>query len=152
MTDALPDGLRPVFRAVAGSVVPEVESLTSDEWAEVEAIAAATLATRPAVVRRQLAAFLRLLQAAPIVRHGRVLTRLASRDLAEFLSMIERSPLPLLRRGFWGVRTLVLVAYYSRPAVHEAIGYRSHPSGWAARGGTVATIPLRTGEIAVEPR
>ena len=46
---------------------------------------------------------------------------------------VERSRVLLLRRGFWGLRTLVMLGYYGRPEAARAIGYRASPLGWEAR-------------------
>ncbi len=123
----------PVFRAVATTVVPEASRLTSAEWADVEAVVTRALTARPAPMQRQLALFLRLLDWLPLLRYGRRLTTLDAARRARFLSFIQDSPLLLVRRGFWGVRTLVLLGYYGRPAAAAAIGYRGDPRGWEAR-------------------
>ena len=33
------------------------------------------------------------------------------------------SPLPLLRKGFWGINTLAKMAVYGQPAIYQEIGY-----------------------------
>ena len=38
-----------------------------------------------------------------------------------------------VRRGFWGLRTLVFMGYYARPEAAAAIGYRADVRGWEAR-------------------
>src|SRR6266571_1461118 len=101
------DRSRPIWRAVATSVVPEASQLGAAEWAAFEAIVARALAARPARTRRQVALFLTLLDWLPLLRYG--------------------------RRLFWGIRTLVLMGYYGRPAAAAAIGYRADPRGWEAR-------------------
>ena len=39
----------------------------------------------------------------------------------------------LVRRGFWGLRTMIYLGYYSRGAAPAEIGYRAHVRGWQAR-------------------
>lgn len=134
--------VRHILRAVAMTVVPESSSLDEQAWAEVERVIEEALGRRTSRVRRQLIVFFRLLQVLPVARYGRQLTRLNARQRVVFLEWIERSPVLLIRRGFWGVRTLIFMGYYTREDVATAIGYRAHPDGWAARGGTVATVPL----------
>jgi hypothetical protein len=46
---------------------------------------------------------------------------------------LETARLVLVRRGFWGLRTLILMGYYGRPAAAAAIGYRADPQGWEMR-------------------
>jgi hypothetical protein len=49
------------------------------------------------------------------------------------LAALEDSRSPLLRRGFWGLRTLILMGYYGRPGAAAEIGYAADPRGWEAR-------------------
>jgi Gluconate 2-dehydrogenase subunit 3 len=134
--------VRHVLHAVATTVVPEAAALDDRAWAEVEAVIAGALSGRPARMQRQFVVFLRLLQAIPVARYGRPFTALSERQRTTFLRTVERSRVLLVRRGFWGLRTLVFMGYYTREDVAESIGYRGDPGGWAARGGTVATVPL----------
>jgi hypothetical protein len=69
-----------------------------------------------------------------VLRYGKVFGRLDADRRALLLGRLENSPVLLLRRGLWGLRTLVYMGYYGQPQVREAIGYRAHPDGWAARG------------------
>jgi hypothetical protein len=134
--------VRSILRAIAATVVPETSSQGERAWLDLEAVIARTVSRRSPRVQRQFVLFLRLVQALPIARYGRGFTFLAPRQRAAFLRSLERSRLLLLRRGFWGVRSLVFMGYYTRDDVAESIGYRAVPEGWAARGGTVSTIPL----------
>jgi hypothetical protein len=59
------------------------------------------------------------------------LPRLDAHDGAPLLGLQE--PALLLRRGSWGLRTLVLMGYYGRPDAKQEIGYRADPRGWEAR-------------------
>lgn len=122
-----------VFRAVATAVVPDAARLGPAEWEELEAIVDRAIAGRPAGLQRQLALFLWLLDWLPVFRYGRPLTRLDPERRARFLARVQDAPLLLVRRGFWGVRTLALIGYYGRPAAAAAIGYRADPRGWEAR-------------------
>jgi len=134
--------VRHILHAIATTVVPETLSLDDRTWAEVDAVIDEAVAARGSSVSRQLVVFLRLLQALPMARYGRPFTSLGDRQRVAFLESIERSRLLLVRRGFWGVRTLIFMGYYTREDVAAAIGYSASPDGWAARGGTAATVPL----------
>lgn len=125
--------VRPTFRAVATTVVPEAAHLGERGWADLEALVERAVASRPAGLQRQLRLFLRLLQWMPFFRYARTLTALDPARRARFLAGVQDSRVLLLRRGFWGVRTLVLLGYYTRPAAADEIGYRAHPRGWEAR-------------------
>lgn len=125
--------VRPLFRAVAQSVVPELQSAEPAQWEEVESEIERALSERPSAVRRQLASFLHLLDWWSRVRHGCRLTKLDSYKRTALLQALERHPLPVIRRGVWGLRTLVFLGYYTRADVAAFIGYRAHPDGWSAR-------------------
>ena len=123
----------PAFRAVATCVVPEAARLEAAQWDEMEAIVARAIAARSRSVQRQLTLFLILLEWLPLLRYARRLSRLDTARRANFLDRLQRAPLLLLRRGLWGVRTLILMGYYGRPAAAREIGYRADARGWGAR-------------------
>lgn len=129
----LPQRARRVFHAIATVVVPEAAQLAGPEWDEVEAIVAGALAARPPRLRRQLAMLLQLLEWLPVLRYGRRLSYLDAARRARVLDFIQSGPVLLLRRGLWGVRTLVFMGYYGRAAAAAAIGYRADPRGWESR-------------------
>jgi len=124
---------RAAFRAVATTIVPEAGHLGPSEWVDVEAIIGRALASRPPRLRRQLALLLVLLEWLPLLRYGRRLSRLDPARRLAFLERVEAAPLVVVRRGFWGLRTLILMGYYGRPAAAAAIGYRADPRGWEVR-------------------
>lgn len=124
-------GVEPSFRALARAIVPESDALDESGWASVERVVSNALSERPPAMVRQFRIFLTLVMLLPCLRHGRTFKRLSPKGKAGFLRRLERSPVLLLRRGFWGVRTLVYMGYYSLPEVREDIGYRATPRGWA---------------------
>ena len=127
------DGVRGTFRAVAETVVPEACALTPDEWRVLEGIVEEALAARPAHVRRQVGLLVRAIELLPVLRYGRGFTALDPAQRTAVLRLLQGAPLLLLRRGFWGLRTLALMGYYARPEAAAALGYRADPRGWEAR-------------------
>ncbi len=125
--------VRSTFRLVARCVVPEADALNDAAWADVEAIVERALSTRPPRMKRQLRGLLRAIALMPVVRYGRTFAGLDPMRRVGFLSALQDSRVQLLRRGFWGLRTLILMGYYARPSARNAIGYRADPRGWAAR-------------------
>src|SRR2546426_7565962 len=125
----------PVFRAVANCVVPEASRLDAAQWDEMAVIVGRAIAARPRAMQRQLALFLILLEWFPLVRYGRRLSRLDPARRTKFLDQLQRNPLLLLRRGFWGGRTPVFMGYYGRPPPPAGIRYPAHPHGWGAGRG-----------------
>jgi len=121
------------FRALAATIVPEASHLDEKGWADLAAIIERALADRPPAVKRQLGALVSALEWMPVARWGRRFTALDEARRARFLASVEDAPLLLLRRGFWGLRTLVFMGYYARPEAAKEIGYRASAGGWEAR-------------------
>ncbi|NJD20398.1 MAG: hypothetical protein FIA95_14100, partial [Gemmatimonadetes bacterium] len=105
--------LRGVLRTLAVACVPAASRLDAAGGARAETIVEDFLAQRPASVRRQLLLFLRLLGLLARLRHGRGLAALDPARARTLLASLERSPLLLLRRGTWGVRTLCFMGVYA---------------------------------------
>jgi hypothetical protein len=125
--------IRPTFRAVAATVIPETTALDASGWATLEAAVERALAARPEPMRRQLALFVRVLEYLPLFTEGGRFSRLGPMPRHRVLKSLESSRSLLVRRGVWGLRTLVLLGYYSQPEIQARIGYRAHPDGWSAR-------------------
>jgi len=125
--------VRDTFRAIATTVVPEAERLDAAGWAELERLVEKMVEPRPAAIKRQLQLLIRAIEILPLLRRGSRFTRLAAPDRASFLSGLENAPVLLIRRGFWGLRTLVFLGYYARPEADREFGYRAHHGGWEAR-------------------
>jgi hypothetical protein len=142
--------VRHVLHTIATTVVPETVSFDERAWSELDEVIEHAVAKRGERVQRQFVMFLRLVQNLAVARYGKVFTSLDPGRRTAFLESIERSRLLLVRRGLWGVRTLVFMAYYTRDDATEAIGYNPSAAGWAARGGTVTTIPLSP-QLWIEP-
>ena len=124
---------RDVLRALAPAFVPEIGKATPEQWAALEETLENALAQRSPALPRQLAAFLKLIAVAARFRFGRSLTRTPATDLSRFLEQLARSSIPMMRRGVWGLRTLVMLGWYTQPDVAATIGYHASPAGWSAR-------------------
>ena len=139
--------VRATFRAVAVTVVPEASSLGPDAWAELERVVEQSLASRPATMQRQLVTFLRVIEYMPLLRYLRRFTRLSPEHRLQVLAGLQNSGQLLFRRGFWGLRTLIYLGYYTRDDVQGALGYRAHRNGWSARRITGEMHAVASGEM-----
>jgi hypothetical protein len=133
VSEPLLPSVRPLFRALAQTFVPESRDLDERAWIEAEALVEQLLASRPPAVRRQVVLLIRALELLPLFRYGRRFTALDPARRLRFLEALQDAPLLLLRRGIWGLRTLAFMGYYARPAAAAAVGYRADPRGWEAR-------------------
>jgi hypothetical protein len=124
--------LRMVFRAVVSTVVPEAVNLDEPRWVELERVVEATLGVRTPNLQRQLRLLLGGIQWLPVLRYGRTFTTLDPARRARFLSTLQDHPVELIRKGFFGLRTLAFLGYYGRSDAAGAIGYAADRRGWEA--------------------
>lgn len=137
--------VRPVFHAVVVTVVPPAGELDASGWRRLERVVEDALASRTAAERRQLRLLLRAIHWLPVLRWGRPFTGLPADARRRVLSTLQDAPILLLRRGFWGLRTLAYMGYYAPPDRHGEIGYRAHRRG--RRGRDEATAGRGRGEL-----
>ena len=123
---------RDILRAIATTVVPEAKTLTETEWEDLERIVTSALSKRPPAMVRQVMLFLRTVQQLPLLRYGARFTSLDDARRTQVLNWLQDNPIFLLRKGMWGLRTLILMGYYARPAAADRIGYRASARGWQA--------------------
>lgn len=136
VTVAAPGLSRPLQRALPAlvpAVLPEAETFRREDWEAMAGIIGGVLAARPAGMRRQLDLFLGILNLLALITTARSLARLPAARARRLLHRLERSPFLPVRRGVWGLRTLVFLGYYTRPEAAAAIGYRASAAGWEAR-------------------
>ena len=127
------DSVRPAFRAAAAAFVPETAAADAATWERLEEVVATALAARPPRLRRQILLFIRLLDLLALARYGKRLAALDSARRSRLLQRLGASRLLLVRRGVWGLRTLVQMGWYGQPEIQQRLGYRASISGWEAR-------------------
>ncbi len=127
--------LQAPLRAIGSVVLPSPEALDGEGWLEAEAIMERALASKPSGIKRQIRLFLRLVNFLPVLTTGRTLVKMPVERRAAFLQRLHRSPLMPLRRGLWGIRTLLFMGYYNQETVRRRIGYGADPWGWTAHFG-----------------
>ena len=135
MASLFSGSLRPKLRALACCFIPETADASETQWAELEATVTRAVAARPPALARQLAALIRLLDGLALLRYGRGLAGLDPVRLTRLLERLAHSRLLLLRRGIWGLRTLLQLGWYTQSSVTAALGYRAEPAGWSRSGG-----------------
>jgi len=125
--------LRGPLRAFGGAILSDADALDEDGWLAAEAIIEEALAGKPEGIKRQIRLFLRVVNLLPLLTTGRTLRALPPERRLEFLNRLQRSSVMPIRRGVWGVRTLIFMGYYNQDEVRRRIGYAADPGGWEAR-------------------
>lgn len=129
--------VRQTFRSVVETVVPGARELDPGGWSRVEQIVEDALRSRPPSLRFQLRVLLRAIRWLPLFRWGRTFPSLSLDARGRFLAFLQDAPVLLLRRGFWGIRTLAFMGFYGREEVHRELGYDARLRGRRDREGPV---------------
>ena len=133
MSDTFLAPVRRPFRALASVFIPEIAGADDAAWLRVEGIVAAALTNRPPALRRQILLLVKSLDMLSLLRYRRRLAALDEPTRSRLIEDIASSRVLLLRRGVWGLRTLVQMGWYGQPEVQSALGYRAVVTGWEAR-------------------
>ncbi len=112
------------LRVLASRIVPETGSLDGAGVSRFFGIIDEALADREPAVRRQFSVFLGLLRWAPLARFGGPFDRLSAERQDAVLLWFENCPIDLLRKGTWGLKTMVFMGYYAQPETNTLVGYR----------------------------
>lgn len=115
--------------AVGARVVPETAALTPAQCDQWRAVIADALGDRPEAMRRQFRAFLGIIERGPMLRFGAPFSALAPERQDRVLRWLQDAPVELLRKGFWGLKTLVLMGYYARPEAAAEVGWNPSFAG-----------------------
>ncbi len=117
---------------MAATFVPELSTVDEDVWRRTEAIITEGLSGRPDAIARQLVLFIRVVNVLAVFRFFRPFTALDDARRLRFLSSLENAPVLAIRRGVWGLRTLVFMGYYGQDDVKARMGYSANLLGWRA--------------------
>jgi hypothetical protein len=120
VTDSVLAPVRPQFRALATALMPETRTLDGVAWQRTEAVIDAMLEDRPPQTRRQVGRFIRLANVLPVIRYGRTFTELSQSRQARVVDALESAPFLSVRRGVWGLRTLVSMGVYGQDPTGSA--------------------------------
>ncbi|MBI3890324.1 MAG: hypothetical protein HY303_02190 [Candidatus Wallbacteria bacterium] len=114
---------------VASRVVPETRDLGEVERAAFRAIVEEALGERPASLQRQFRLFLGVVRWLPALRYLAPLDRLNDARQDAVLTALQDFPVALVRKGFWGLKSLVFMGFYGRNEAGDRIGYRPSARG-----------------------
>jgi len=117
------------LKTVASVIVPGFSRLHHNRQERFLEIIDDALSERPEGMRRDLALFLKVLDFAPFFRWGRSLGRLEASTAERALSWFQEAPIPKIRQGFWGLKTLIFMGYYGQSDVWPELGYTPHVDG-----------------------
>lgn len=125
---------RSTLWTLACRVVPPCERLDDAARDEMMRIIDRAITGRPASMQRQLGLFLTVIRVVARLRSLRRIEKLKPDDVERLCRWLERNPISLVRKGFWGVKALILMGYYGQGPIRAAIGYRPELRGGGLEG------------------
>ncbi len=120
---------------ISARIIPGFSRLDAEGSRDFHEIVDRALMDRPEHIRRQFSIFLSLIRWAPGLHWGRPFDHLDGSRQDRVLSWLQDSAPDALRKGFWGLRTLVLMGYYGRDAAWIEVGYEPDFEGNRRLGG-----------------
>jgi choline dehydrogenase-like flavoprotein len=102
--------------AIIKTLIPVATELNKSNFRD-------SLKKKPAVVQAQFNMFLRVIRKAAFIRYWQSFEQLDEPKRVKVLTFFEKFPLAKIRLGFWGLRSMVLLAHYAEFEHSKTIGF-----------------------------
>lgn len=129
MAAPLPAKTEAFLLVLAQRIAPGTRDLSSDGIQAFFRILREGLAGRPPALQRQFLVFLSAVRWLPALRFGAPFDRLTPEKQDAALRWFQNAPASLLRKGFWGLKTLIYMGYFGQPELAEKFAYRPSREG-----------------------
>jgi len=120
---------RELLWALSLRIVWATRELALDERQQLLDTIEAQLQKRPVTIQRKFKLFLCVLRWSTLPRHLTRLDKLPAEAQDAALRRFQNSPIVLLRKGFWGLKTLLHLGYYCLPATASRVRYAQQKNG-----------------------
>ncbi len=121
------------FRAFLEVVVPEANE-------DVVGVADRMVSSKPAAIQKKMRLFMFVANILPFFRFFRTFPSLSVQKRERFLRWLATGPVGLFRLGFWGLRSVALLAFYGDEGSWKGLEY----------GGPIVDRPRRL-DLPVDP-
>lgn len=111
------------FSALQEAIVPRTRDFDAAQRLRSVELVNGMLADQPGVIRFKVALFLFIIDCVAVFVGLKTFRNLPSEKRERVLKFFFDSPLPLLRKGFWGVAALAKMGAYGQASVYRDIGY-----------------------------
>jgi hypothetical protein len=125
----LPAGEEGFLLLLAHRLAPGSQTMSTEEVQAFFAAVRRTLGARPRALQLQFALFLSVVRWLPALRYGGPIERLSPEDQDAALRWFQSAPIGLLRKGFWGLKTIVYLGYYGQPEIAARLGWKPAKDG-----------------------
>ncbi len=111
------------FEALQHCLVPMSRGFSIAQKEESRGLVNELLETQPRKNRIRLALFLHLIDTVAVAAGLRLFRFLSVPEQKKVLNFFFNCPVPLLRKGFWGLNTLAKLGVYGQASVYPRIRY-----------------------------
>ena len=111
------------FEAIQNCLVPRSRTFTSEEQSRSQSLVNTVLAQQDKIATKKLALFITLIDVFSLAFHARSFRNISTKKQTSIMNLFFDSPIPILRKGFWGLNTLARLGVYGQKKLHEEIGY-----------------------------
>jgi len=111
------------FEAIQNCLVPRSKTFTSAEKSRSQNLINTVLAEQDKSATKKLALFITLIDVVSFTFHARSFRNLSAKNKMSIMNLFFDSPIPIFRKGFWGLNTLARLGVYGQKKLHEEIGY-----------------------------
>ena len=118
------------FEAIQHCIAPRSLRFTPEQRRESIRLVNRLLAEKPPDVHKKLSLFIKVIDLLSILRGLRPFAKLSEKKQTKVLNFFFDSPVPLLRKGFWGLSTLAKLGTYGQNSLYKEIGYQKRPLDW----------------------
>ena len=111
------------FELLQETLVPRSIAFTQEERERSRALVNGLLSSQPVTIVAKIRLFMILIEVFSLITQTKAFDRLAQEDKKKVLQAFFESPVPLLRKGFWGLNTLARLGVYGQASLHQELGY-----------------------------
>jgi len=112
------------FEAIQNCLVPRSLTFSDQEKKRSQLLVNTVLKDQDETAKKKLAFFIILVDITAFMFHARLFRQLNATKQSTLLAKFFDSPIPIFRKGFWGLNTLARLGVYGQKELHLEIGYK----------------------------
>jgi len=112
------------FETIQNCLVPRSLTFSEQEKARSQRLVNTVLQDQDEAAKKKLALFIMLIDISALIFHARFFRQLNTAKQDSLLTKFFDSPIPIFRKGFWGLNTLARLGVYGQKELHLEIGYK----------------------------
>ena len=112
------------FETIQHCLVPRSKAFSSEEKIRSQGLINTVLMNQDEASRKKLALFITVIDVLSLLLYLKLFKGLTPKQQTKLMNKFFDSPIPIFRKGFWGLNTLARLGVYGQKELHDEIGYR----------------------------